>query len=82
LTFPAGPTTWPLLATALYLVDGDLHILDVSDPTSPGEIGFYDLPNLSPWPHVAVDAHHAYLTAQGTSVLDVSDPGAPVEVVS
>ena len=60
-----------------YLVDGDLRVVDVTDPASPRETGFYDVPGPSPWPHVAVEGRLVVLSAQGTSVLDGPDPGAP-----
>jgi heat shock protein HslJ len=67
---------------------GSLRILDVSDPTAPAEIAFYELPT---WAReVAVRDGHAYVAQAhcdmdrgcdgGLQILDVSNPNAPREL--
>lgn len=62
-----------------------LRILDISDPTNPSEIGFYDEAGDDPlWiiERVEVSGNYAYLVSgiRGMYVIDVSDPAKPVRV--
>ncbi|RMH74775.1 MAG: T9SS C-terminal target domain-containing protein, partial [Calditrichaeota bacterium] len=57
-----------------------LRIIDVSDPTAPVEVGFYDTGDEARG--VYVSGSHAYVAdwLDGLRIIDVSDPTAPVEV--
>ena len=61
-----------------------LRIVDISDPTAPTEVGFYDTPDdaLGIVQDVVVLGDYAYLAAglAGLRIVDVSDPAALVEV--
>lgn len=72
-----------------YVIDFhvNLHMIDISEPSSPHEVGLYDTPG--DWnPHiysaygVAVSGEYAVVAAgaAGIRVVDVSEPSAPVEV--
>jgi len=56
---------------------GGLRVVDVSNPASPTEIGFYDTPG---WARgVAVSGSTAYVADyDGLRVVDVADPATPV----
>jgi len=60
-----------------YLTDGDLHILDVTDPANPLEKGFYQTPGYTSG--VVVKGNLAYLAdgENGLLILDLSDPAQP-----
>jgi hypothetical protein len=57
-----------------------LRVVDVSDPSTPREVGFYEA--LTPAHDIAVSGSHAYVAAlkAGLRVVDVSDPSTPREV--
>jgi len=63
-----------------------LYIYDISDPSTPGRLGFVNLPNECNDPFVKGD--HVYIPANemvgfsGVKVIDVSDAAQPVEVGS
>jgi hypothetical protein len=61
------------------LEDG-LRVVDVSNPTAPIEIGFYNTPGVARG--VTVAGGYAYVADgySGLRVVDVSDPAAPTEV--
>ena len=62
-------------------VDSGMLVIDVSDPTAPVTVGFYD----TIWPmRVAVAGTHAYVADHetGLRIVDVSNPAEPVEVGS
>jgi len=63
-----------------YVAAGDagLRVIDVSDPSTPVEVGFYDTPDEARG--VAVAGGYAYIADLGLRVVDVSTPAAPVEV--
>lgn len=52
-----------------------LHLLDLSEPTTPRQLGFYPTPNQSA-ASVAVVGNRAYIVAIGLHIVDVSDPTA------
>jgi hypothetical protein len=58
-----------------------LALVDVSEPESPVEVGWF-APDMAPiCMGVAVAGHYAYLTyLSGLSVIDVADPSAPKQV--
>jgi hypothetical protein len=59
------------------LVADNLHIVDVSDPAYPVEVGFYEVPGQAR--RVAAAGNHVYIAAEGIlHILDVSDPATPV----
>ncbi len=63
-----------------YLADvGEgLRIFDISDPTNPQEIGFYDTPGHAQ--DIALSGKYAFLGDGSSSLLlaiDISDPGNP-----
>jgi hypothetical protein len=60
--------------------EGSLWVLDISNPTSPVAVGFYDAPGYAKG--VAVSGGYAYVAdgEAGLRVLDVSNPANPVEV--
>jgi len=65
-----------------YVADwgGSLRVVDISDPFSPTEVGFYDTPE---WiSSVAVAGDYAYVAdyLAGLRMVDVSDPASPTEV--
>jgi hypothetical protein len=55
-------------------------VIDVSDPRSPQEVGFYDTPGYAR--SVAVSGRYAYVADAGAGlrVIDVSNPSSPREV--
>jgi len=53
-----------------------LHVIDVSNPTSPNSVGLYPAEALG----VAVSGPYAYLAGGGLQVIDVSDPANPQRV--
>ena len=63
--------------------ENGLHVLDISDPRSPVEVGSLDLPEISA--DLAVDGNTAYVVRKAPSVpcdttvfvVDVSNPAAP-----
>ena len=57
-----------------------LRVIDVGDPTTPTEIGFFEIPG-STTVAVAVDDGHAYVAHYaGLEIVDVSVPSAPLGV--
>jgi hypothetical protein len=60
--------------------DSGLHIVDVSDPAHPAEIGSYDAPGLAEG--VAVSSSYAYVADnwEGLRIINISDPTRPSEV--
>jgi hypothetical protein len=64
-----------------YVTDSTgLHIINVADPTTPAQLGFYEI-NLASDVTVAED--YAYIaTRDGVIVIGVTDPVAPFEVTS
>lgn len=64
---------------------GDLHVLDVSDPAAPVQVGVYE----GEWHRVQVAGDYAFVVG-GTAiradnpfhVLDISDPAAPKQVAA
>jgi hypothetical protein len=68
-----------------YVADGSagLRVIDVSTPTNPSEVGFFDVPRLAASAQgVAVSRGYAYVanSHDGLLVIDVSDPFSPVGV--
>jgi hypothetical protein len=65
-----------------YVADGyaGLRVIDVSNPSSPREVGFYDTPGYASG--VAVSGTYAYVADRGAGlrVIDVSNPSSPREV--
>jgi hypothetical protein len=65
-----------------YVANGGqgLRVIDVSNPSSPVEVGFYDTTGTA-WA-VAVFARHAFVADgwEGLRVIDVSTPSNPIEV--
>jgi len=64
-----------------YVTGGDFHVIDISNPESPREVGVYDA-----WGYsydVYVSGNYAYITrGYCLSVMDISDPTMPAEVES
>ena len=62
-----------------YVADGDLWVINVSNPWAPFKVGFYDVPgNLAQAVYVSGD--YAYMATNGNlTVVNVSDPSAPFE---
>lgn len=63
---------------------GDAHLVDVSEPTRPGELG--TLPVEPRWGRVTVDGPRAYVMTggfkgrePGLAIIDITDPTVPVE---
>jgi hypothetical protein len=54
-----------------------LRVIDVSNPSSPREVGFYDTPGYAYG--VAVSGTYAYVADvwEGLRVIDVSNPSSP-----
>ena len=65
-----------------YVASGGLAVIDVSTPSAPVEVGFYDLPDYDYPIDVAVSDGYAYIVTNTARlrVIDVSVPSAPVEV--
>ena len=57
---------------------GGLRVIDVSNPSSPREVGAYDTPGDALG--VAVSGAYAYVAAGSLRVVDVSNPASPREV--
>ncbi len=80
---PGGPARGVAVSGEYaYVADEDfgLHIIDVSDPAHPAEVGFYDTPGDDF--DVAISGGYAYVAdgLSGLRVIDVSDPAHPAEV--
>jgi hypothetical protein len=64
--------------------EAGLHVLDLSDPAAPRQIGLYPVEwsiMSNPPGEIAVAGHMAYLLiAGGVHLVDVSDPGTPRQV--
>ena len=67
---------------AYVAAQGALSILDISNPASPVQVGFFDTPGSAEG--VAVSGSYVYVADwdAGLRVIDMSDPTAPVEVGS
>ena len=67
---------------AYVAAQGALIIFDISNPSNPVQVGFYDTPGSAEG--VAVSGSYAYVADwdQGLRVIDISDPENPVEVGS
>lgn len=67
-----------VVGTLVYLVDGDLRVIDATDPTAPVEIGFLDL--AASGTGVTIAGSRAYVGSWSglLSVVDVGDPSSPV----
>jgi hypothetical protein len=76
-----GPTT-PVVDGYAYLIDeGDLRILDVSNPATLTQVGVYT--TVAPIDEIVTRGDFAYLlSGYRLAVLDVSDPTAPTQVYS
>jgi len=65
-----------------YLAAGmsGLRIIDVSNPTSPAEVGIYDTPGNAS--DIAINGIHAFVADYSTGILviNVANPSAPYEV--
>jgi len=61
---------------------GGLRVINISDPTQPHSIGFYDTPGDAL--NLAVSGNYAYIADnyQGLRVVDISNPSLPVEVTT
>jgi hypothetical protein len=57
-----------------------LKVIDITNPTSPFEVGAYDTPGRAR--HVVISDHYAYIADQdsGMMVIDISIPSNPFEV--
>ena len=66
----------------LYIADAHagLRVIDISNPSNPVEVGYYDTPGYA-W-DVAVSGSYAYIAdgISGLRVIDISNPSNPVEV--
>ncbi len=62
---------------------GRVLVVDITNPTSPRQVGYYEPPPSEPFhgfSDVVVQGNHAYLPAfEGLLILDVSDPQDPVK---
>ena len=60
--------------------EAGLRIIDISDPASPVEVGFFDTQGLAKG--VDLVGNYAYVAddGQGLCIIDVSDPANPVQV--
>jgi hypothetical protein len=67
-----------------YLADGDsgLRVINLSDPSHPAEIGFYDTPGYAS--SIAVEGNLAYVADgyQGLQIVNISDPANPYRIGS
>ena len=83
-THPLPVWIWDLQTVGSYAYvagDSGLWIGDISTPTNPIQIGFYDTP--APASGVAVIENYAYVAHwDGLRIVDVSDPANPVEAGS
>ena len=69
-----------MVETTAYIADGDgLRIVDVSDPNTPNEIGFYGTPGDARNVAVSCNIAHVADGAGGLRIADISDPEQPVE---
>ncbi len=62
--------------------EGYLNILNISDPTNPVRIGYYNA-EYEIW-HVCISNNYAYLAEHdhGIGIIDITDPTAPTETYS
>jgi hypothetical protein len=76
----------PGKADLLYVTDArSLRVVDVSDPTTPKEVGRYQsADDLDSFEGLAVASQYAYIGADtgGLRVVDISDPRSPKEATS
>ncbi len=59
---------------------GHLRIIDISDPTNPDEIGYYDTESYTRGVYVSGDYAYVANDKNGLRIIDVSDPTNPTEV--
>lgn len=80
---PSSTSIWDVYVSEEYVYvaawDAGLRVVNVSDPTNPVEVGFYDTPGYALAVHVV--GGYAYVADgdAGLRVIDVSDPAAPSE---
>lgn len=60
--------------------DHGLRVVDISDPTHPQEVGFYDTPGEAHGVALAGEYAHVADFEQGVRVVNIADPTRPVEV--
>jgi hypothetical protein len=82
-TMPEWPLGVSVIGSYAYVAagkDGGLRVVDISDPLSPVEIGFYDTPDFANG--VVATADYVYVADgySGLRVVDVSTPSEPIEV--
>ena len=74
--------TIELSGTLAYVVNGSdgFHIMDISDPQAPFEVGFLDTPQSAL--DVKVSGDYAFVAAAwaGLRIIDISQPAQPVEI--
>ena len=65
-----------------YLAAGNagLRVIDISNPATPQEVGFFSTPWDAQARDVAVSGTYAYLADWGLRVIDISNPAKPQEV--
>jgi hypothetical protein len=83
LSLPAALSDINIQNDYAYIADREagLRVVDVGDPTTPVEVGFYSMPSVSA-SKVAVVGSYAYVATiiGGLQIVDVSDPTNPVQV--
>ncbi len=62
------------------MLESGLHILDISDPTKPGYIGFCSLPDYTNAVQVVNKIAYTANLRNGLRIIDVSDPYNPFEI--
>jgi hypothetical protein len=79
IVFPQIISSLAVAGDYAYVGSGRLHVVDVSDPTSPREVGVSDAPaGLA----MVVAENYAYIArdSYGLGVIDVTDPTSPIEI--
>jgi len=79
---PDTPEEIAIRGNYAYIADygAGLRIVDISNPASPQEVGFYDTPGMFAW-GVAVSGNYAYMADwDGLRIIDISNPTNPQEV--
>jgi hypothetical protein len=77
-----GAADVEVVGSRAYVADWDmgLRIIDISDPTQPNELGFFDTSGLAQGVFVAGDLAYVTDNAAGLRIADVSDPSDTSEV--
>jgi hypothetical protein len=81
ISLPNGANAVEVVGSYAYIAGGTgrLHVIDVSNPETPMEVGFYDTPNSAR--DITISGNYAYVADyySGLRIIDISNPITPVE---